>query len=181
MTRRLSRLLGLTFFHQEYETAVREHLRFLSWVPVVFTSATEGINVAAVVDRAIAVSDQRRTRIPTRKLWDLLQRALLRRAPPSKGGKHLKITYVTQAKTGTPTFVLFCNDPELVHFSFERFLETAIRESYPFEGSPIQLVWKKKEPSPLRRRRPTPKHFVRHRAGGGGPTGPNRTGPNRRR
>ena len=167
--------------YRTYEEEVRKHLKFLPWVPILFTSATEGINVASVIDRAILVNQMRRQRIPTRKLWEVLQRALVRRPPPSKGSKRLKIGFVTQAKAGTPSFVLFCNDPELVHFSFERFLEAAIREVWPFEGSPIQLIWKKKEQPTILRPAPKNARFVRHRAGGGGPTGPSRTGPNRRR
>lgn len=134
-----------------YEEEVRKQLNFLPWVPVVFVSATEGTNVSKVVDMAVDIYRERQTRIPTRKLWDLLQRAFMRRPPPAKGARRLKITYATQARTSTPSFVLFCNDPDLVHFSFERFLEGAIREAYPFHGSPIQLIWKAK---PLTQRMP---------------------------
>ncbi len=130
---------------KEYEDAVRSHLRFMPWVPVMFVSATEGTNVSAIIDEAILVNKERQTRIPTRKLWLLLQRALMRRSAPTKGHMRLRIGFVSQAKTSAPTFVFFVNEPELVHFSFERFLENAIREAYPFRGTPISLLWKKKE------------------------------------
>ena len=70
---------------EEYETEVRKHLKFMPWVPVVFVSALEGVNVSSVIDLAISVNLERKTRVPTRKLWDLLQRALMRRSAPSKG------------------------------------------------------------------------------------------------
>jgi GTP-binding protein len=133
---------------QEYEAAVRSHLKFMPWVPVMFASATEGTNVSAIIDKAIEVNKERQTRVPTRKLFALLQRALMRRSAPSKGHMRLRIGFASQAKTSTPTFVFFVNEPELVHFSFERFLENAIRESYPFRGSPISLLWRKKEGKP---------------------------------
>lgn len=124
----------------EYEEAVRNELKFMPWVPVVFVSALQGKNVAAVIDKALEVHQQRTQRIPTRRLLDLLQRALLRRS--TSGGE--KVSFITQAKASHPTFVLFCNDPNKVHFSFERFVENAIREVYPFTGSPITLLWRQK-------------------------------------
>jgi GTP-binding protein len=147
----------------EFEEVLRKELQFLPWVPVIFTSATEGSNVEKLVDTgerddcvcvqfvccslysAIQIYDERVKRIPTRQLWDVMQRAQLRRPPPSRGHLRLKISFVTQAKTTTPTFAFFVNEPELVHFTYKRFLENAIRESFPFTGSPVNLLFKKKE------------------------------------
>jgi predicted GTPase len=78
-------MLFLTVLQDEYEAAVRSHLKFMPWVPIVFVSALEGVNVSAVIDQAIAISQERRVRVPTRKLWELMQRALMRRAAPTKG------------------------------------------------------------------------------------------------
>ncbi len=82
----------------------------MPWVPIVFVSALEGVNVSAVIDLAIQVNVERLVRIPTRKLWELLQRALMRRSAPSKGHLKLRIGFVSQAKTTTPTFVFFVNE-----------------------------------------------------------------------
>jgi GTPase len=129
---------------EKLEENVRRQLQFLSWVPVMFVSALRGTNVGALVDEAIAIYRERLVRIPTRKLIELVKLAQIRRPAPSKGHLRLKISFVTQAHTTTPTFVLFVNEPALVHFTYERFLENAIREAYPLRGSPIHILWRKK-------------------------------------
>ena len=68
----------------------------------------------------------------------------MRHAPPSKRGKRLRFYYATQAEVDPPTFVFFVNDPELVHFTYERYLENRLRERYPFEGTPLRLIFRKR-------------------------------------
>ncbi|MGQ9710921.1 MAG: ribosome biogenesis GTPase Der [Anaerolineae bacterium] len=127
---------------QEYTAHVREALRFLDYVPVLFISAKTGQGTARIIPQALEVHRARHYRIPTGELNRLIREAMARHAPPAKAGKHLKIYYVTQAEVAPPTFVFSVNDPELVHFSYERFLENRIREYYPFVGVPLRLSFR---------------------------------------
>ena len=130
----------------EVEAAFREHVRqtlkFLSYVPVLFVSALRRQGIAGVMDTAIRVSEARFRRLPTGELNDLVRDAVATHAPPSKWGKRLRIYYATQPRVDPPTFVFFVNDRRLVHFSYERYLENKIRERYPFEGTPIRLQFR---------------------------------------
>jgi GTP-binding protein len=85
---------------------------------------------------------ERQRRVATAELNRLLQDAIVRHPPPSKTGKRLKFLYATQPEVSPPTFVVFVNDKDLVHFTYQRYLENRIREQYPFEGTPIKLVFK---------------------------------------
>ncbi len=129
---------------REYMAHVREALKFLDYVPVLFISALTGQGVERVIPQALEVHSARHYRIPTGELNRLIREAIARHAPPTKAGKHLKIYYVTQAEVAPPTFVFSVNDPELVHFSYERFLENRIREFYPFPGVPLRLVFRQR-------------------------------------
>jgi len=84
------------------------------------------------------------TRVPTSTLNDILQKAVLSAEPPSHKGKRLKINYITQASVAPPTFVLFVNDKDLLHFSYERYIINALRSAVDFRGTPIKLVVKNK-------------------------------------
>ena len=84
-------------------------------------------------------------RIPTGELNRLVQDALTRHAPPSKRGRRLKIYYVSQPAIDPPTFVFFVNDTELVHFSYERYLENRLRDAIPFPGTPLRLIFRRRE------------------------------------
>jgi GTP-binding protein len=127
---------------REYTAHVREALKFLDYVPVLFISALTGQGVERVIPQALEIHAARHYRIPTGELNRLIREAVARHAPPGKAGKHLKIYYVTQAEVAPPTFVFSVNDPELVHFSYERYLENRIREFYPFTGVPLRLVFR---------------------------------------
>ena len=129
---------------EAYEKLVREELKFMSWVPLVFVSATTGFQVSKLVDVALDIYYKRYERIPTHKLNELVKKAAQVRPPPTKGHIRLSIDFCTQTKSSRPTFLFFVNYPELVHFSYERFLENFIREHYEFPGTPIKLIFKKK-------------------------------------
>ena len=129
----------------EYTKWVRETLRFLDYVPVLFISALTGQRVRKVVPAALAVQEARFRRISTGDLNRLVQRALVRHAPPSKRGKRLKIYYVSQPGVDPPTFVFHVNDPDLVHFSYERYLENRLREAHEFSGTPLRLLFRRRE------------------------------------
>jgi len=127
---------------QDYTAKIRQELEFLSWVPMVFTSAKFGQRVNKVLDLALQVAEERRKRVPTATLNKLIREAVDEHAPPTKPGKWLKVLYATQADIDPPTFVFSVNDVKQVHFSYERYLENKLRQSFGFEGTPIRLVFR---------------------------------------
>jgi len=125
-----------------YTEWVREALKFLDYVPVLYISALTGQRVNKVIPAALDVRDARFRRIPTGELNRLVQGALERHSPPSKRGKRLKVFYVSQPKVDPPTFVFHVNDPDLVHFGYERYLENQLRKSYDFPGTPLRFIFR---------------------------------------
>ncbi|MGC9399611.1 MAG: ribosome biogenesis GTPase Der [Anaerolineae bacterium] len=127
----------------EFEARVRYELKFMRYIPVLFISALTGRRVQDVIPTALDVAGARYTRVKTGPLNDIIREAMLEHAPPSKRGRRLKLYYVTQPDVAPPTFVFFVNDPALVHFSYERYLENTIRERlYAFPGTPLRLVFR---------------------------------------
>lgn len=122
-----------------FERLVREELKFLPFVPIVFISAKSGQRVSQVVDMALKIHQERQKRIPTGVLNEVVRRALADFPPTSRGGKLVKLFYITQVAVDPPTFVAKVNDPANVHFSFERFLENRIRDAFGFFGTPIRI------------------------------------------
>ena len=127
---------------QQYTLEIRRALKFLAYSPVVFVSATSGQRVKKAIDVALVVQEARSTRIATAELNRVIGDALARHAPPSKRGKRLRIYYGTQVGVAPPNFVFFVNDPELVHFSYQRFLENQLRAAFGFEGSSLRLSFR---------------------------------------
>jgi len=125
---------------QEYTRAVRQQLNFMDYVPLLFISAKTGQRVDQVLPLALRVQEERLARLTTSKLNVLLQKAQDRQPAPSHAGRQLKIYYATQVRSDPPTFLLFVNDPSLMHFTYLRFLENRIRDEYGFIGTPIRLV-----------------------------------------
>lgn len=123
---------------------VRKRLNFMEFVPVLFISAKTGQRVNQVIPAALRVQEERLRRIPTGELNRLLQKAIRLHAPPSRKGKRLKIKYVSQVRTDPPTFLFHVNDPELVHFSYSRYLENQIRADYGFKGTPIRISYRRR-------------------------------------
>lgn len=118
---------------------IHNELPELSYAKIAFTSATESAGLEPVLDAAIQAVENYSFRLSTGQLNRLIQDALFSR-PYTTKGKALKIYYSTQVSTRPPTFALFCNDPDLMHFSYERYLINKIREQYPLEGTPIKIV-----------------------------------------
>ncbi len=139
-----------------YMRSVREALNFMDYVPVLFISAKTRQRVGQVIPTALRVYSERRQRISTAELNRILQEAILSHPPPAKAGKSLRFYYATQVGTEPPTFVFFVNDRELIHFSYERYLENVIRRHYPFEGTPIRLWFRDRSRPRPRQRRPAP-------------------------
>lgn len=131
-----------TYTMEEYRKTIRRELNFMDYVPMLFVSALSGQRVAQVLPTALSVQEQRMVRLGTAEINKLLRQAQDQHPAPSKAGRHLKIYYGTQVRTDPPTFLIFVNDPNLVHFTYKRFLENRFRERYGFLGTPIRLVFK---------------------------------------
>jgi GTP-binding protein len=118
---------------------------FAPWAPAAYVSAKTTQRIAVPLELALKVIEERQRRVDTPELNRWLRQVLARRDPPSRKGKTLKVLYVTQAEAATPTFVFFVNDPELVHFSYHRFLDGQLRKSFGFKGTPIRLVFRRRD------------------------------------
>ncbi len=129
----------------EYERGIRQDLNFMDFVPIVFISAMTGQRVQQVLPLAMRVQEERLVRLTTSQLNRILQQAQDRHQSPTTSGRPFRIYYGTQVRSEPPTFLIYCNDPELAHFTYMRFLENQIRREYPFIGTPIRLVLKKRE------------------------------------
>jgi len=123
----------------EYARQLRQDLKFLDYVPVLFISALTGQRVKQVLPTALKVREERRRRLTTGELNKLVQDAVASNPPKAVRGRMLRIYYATQADVNPPTFVFFVNTPEALHFTYLRFLENRIRERYPFLGTRLKL------------------------------------------
>lgn len=121
---------------------VRESLKFLSYVPVLFISAMTKQRIHRVLPTVLEVDEARNHRLTTSEFNNLLRLAYDANSPPSRQGRPLRIYYGTQVAVAPPGFTIFVNDEEMVHFSYERYLENRIREQYPFTGTPIRLFFR---------------------------------------
>ncbi|MFQ5459647.1 MAG: GTPase [Anaerolineae bacterium] len=126
----------------EVEGHLRQRVKFLDYSPVITMSALTGRRAHKVLAAALEIDSARQERVPTGVLNRLVADIQARHNPPSRGRKRLRILYATQAGIAPPTFVFFVNDPELVHFSYERFVENQLRRHFPFVGSPVRLVFR---------------------------------------
>lgn len=127
---------------QQEMVKIREALKFLPYVPVIFISAKTGQRVSDVIPLAIKVHEERFVRIPTAEVNRILRAAVEKQAPPFKAGKRLKIRYGSQVAVDPPKFLFHVNDIDLVHFSYERYLENQMRSVYPFTGTPILMSFR---------------------------------------
>lgn len=128
-----------------YTDHIREELGFMQYAPVLYLSAKTKQRVHRLADILKYVSEQQNMRISTSVLNQVISDAQLVNPAPMKNGRLPKIYYMTQASVKPPTFVLFVNEPELIHFSYMRFLENRLRESFGFEGTPIRLILRGKK------------------------------------
>lgn len=119
---------------------IREHFLFLDYAPIVFVSALTKQRVHNIFPIIQRVSENHAMRIQSSILNEVIEDAVARNPAPSDKGKRLRIYYATQVATRPPTFVVFVNEPELMHFSYIRFLENRIREAFDFEGTPIKII-----------------------------------------
>jgi len=120
-------------------------LAFMNYVPMLFTSALTGQRVHKILEYVDNVYEQSCRRIPTGALNDILGEAIMVTEPPSDKGRRLKLYYATQPATQPPTFVIFVNDSNLVHFSYERYLENYFRKSFGLEGTPVRMIFRNRK------------------------------------
>jgi GTP-binding protein len=136
---------------------LRRDAPYLSWADIVFASAKTGARIDRVLGEARRVAEERYRRVPTGELNRTVGDAV-RAHPPSHVRNRLpKILYATQVGVAPPTFVIFVNDPELIHFSYKRFLENRIREEHGFLGTPIRLVFRQRASEESARRSARPR------------------------
>ena len=125
---------------KEYNKKIRTALSYMPYAPIIYVSALTGQRVANLYEMINNVYAEARKRITTGVLNDLLNDATTRVQPPSDKGKRLKVYYMTQTSIAPPTFVIFCNSEELFHFSYRRYIENCLRDTFGFEGTPIKIV-----------------------------------------
>ncbi len=128
----------------EYAKRVQQAFRFIPYAPLLFVSALTGRRVGTVLEMALRVYQERLRRVPTSGLNRVLREAVASHSPPSKRGKRLRFYYATQAEVDPPTFVFFVNDPQMVHFSYRRYLENRLREAFGFEGTPLRMDFRRR-------------------------------------
>ena len=124
----------------EFNNKIRTALAYMPYAPIVYISAKTGQRVESLFERINYVYNQSVMRVTTGMLNDVLGDAMIRVQPPSDKGRRLKIYYMTQISVAPPTFVIFCNNIQLFHFSYQRFIENCLRETFGFHGTPIKLI-----------------------------------------
>ena len=130
------------FEREDVEAALRAEFAFAPYAPILFGSALTKKGVHKILGAVAAIAAERRKRVPTPKLNQVVRDAIRTHPPPSFRGKVMKCYYATQAGVAPPEFVFFVNDPRLLHFSYGRFLENTLRAAFGFSGTPVRLVFK---------------------------------------
>ncbi len=123
-----------------FKEQIYNGLSYMTYAPVAFISAKTGQRVNTLYEKIVEVNASNSTRVTTGMLNDVLNEAVTRVQPPTDKGRRLKIYYMTQVSIKPPTFVIFCNDAELFHYSYQRYIENQLRSVFGFDGTPIRLV-----------------------------------------
>ncbi|MBE3559342.1 MAG: ribosome biogenesis GTPase Der [Ktedonobacteraceae bacterium] len=127
---------------EAYRRHLAEELKFIPYAPVIFASAKTGYHVRSILETALKIADMRYLRVPTSRLNEVVQEAVRHHKPTLFRSRSLKIYYATQVRVNPPTFVFFVNDPQAVHFSYERYLENRLRDAFSFRGTAIRLYFR---------------------------------------
>lgn len=130
---------------KKFEDKIRAHFQYLDYAPIVFLSAKTKKRLHTLIPVIKLASESHSKRIPTNVLNDVIMDAIAMNPTPTIKGKRLKVLYATQVAVKPPSFVVFVNDPELVHFSYERFLENKIRDAFGFIGTPIKIFARRRQ------------------------------------
>ncbi|SHE42170.1 GTP-binding protein [Atopostipes suicloacalis DSM 15692] len=129
---------------QEFEQDIRTRFRFLDYAPILFVSAETGERLQKLPELIKKIYESRMQRVQSSILNDVLMDALAMNPTPTVNNKRLKVFYMTQVAVGPPTFIVFVNDTELLHFSYQRFLENQLRKNFDFQGTPIKIIPRKR-------------------------------------
>ena len=124
----------------KYSKKVYNALSYLTYAPIIYVSALTGQRVVKLFEQINYVYNQSKMRISTGMLNDVLGEAVTRVQPPSDKGRRLKVYYMTQTSVAPPTFVIFCNSAALFHFSYQRYIENCLRNTFGFKGTPIKII-----------------------------------------
>lgn len=135
---------------ERYRTLLMEGLKFIPYAPVLFVSAKTGYHVQSLLETVLTIAEMRYLRVPTARLNEVVQNAIRRHNPTSFRNKTLKIYYATQTQVNPPTFVFFVNDPQALHFTYERYLENQLRAAFTFKGTGIRLYFRARSKSDTR-------------------------------
>ena len=127
---------------ESYRRIIAEGLKFIPYAPILFASAKTGYHVQSILEAVLNIADMRYLRIPTSRLNEVVREAVRRHNPTVVRNKVLKIYYATQTQVNPPTFVFFVNDPQALHFSYERYLENRLREAFSFKGTAIRMYFR---------------------------------------
>ncbi|MFZ2906227.1 MAG: ribosome biogenesis GTPase Der [Cyclobacteriaceae bacterium] len=129
---------------ETYKKEILEKIAPIDYIPIIFASALNKQRIFQVIEKAVEVFENKTKKIPTSKLNELLLADIQRNPPPTTKGKFVQIKYVTQVNARFPSIAFFCNLPQYIQPSYERFLENRIREYFDFEGVPVRLIFRKK-------------------------------------
>ena len=129
---------------EEYKKDIYNKLSYASYAPIIFISAKTGQRVNKLFEMINSVASQNSLRVSTSVVNEVLNEAISTVQPPSDKGKRLKIFYGTQASTKPPTFVIFTNNKELFHFSYQRYIINCFRNNFGLEGTPVRLIIREK-------------------------------------
>jgi len=130
---------------QEFEAYIRDEFAYLSYAPIIFVSAKTNQRLSQLPELIKTVNVNHMRRITSSVLNDVIMDAIAMNPTPSDNGKRLRVYYATQVATQPPTFVVFVNDPDMMHFSYERFLENQIRNAFDFTGTPIHMIERRRK------------------------------------
>ncbi|MDO5695357.1 MAG: ribosome biogenesis GTPase Der [Eubacteriales bacterium] len=129
----------------EFRDMIRRALPFLNYADILYISAETGLRLGKLYENIDAILDNQTMRIPTGVLNEIISEATMLNQPPSDKGKRLKIFYTTQVSVAPPTFIFFVNSKELMHFSYTRYLENKLRESFGFRGTPLRFITRERK------------------------------------
>jgi len=130
---------------QKMTEKIRNHFLFLSFAPIVFVSALTKQRIHLLFEAILQAYENFNRRVPTNVLNDIIMEATLMNQAPDFNGGRIRIYYATQVSNAPPTFVLFVNNPDFMHFSYQRYIENKLREAFMFEGTPIKIILRKRE------------------------------------
>jgi GTPase len=127
---------------ESYRRILMEGLKFIPYAPIIFASAKTGYHMQSLLETVLSIADMRFLRVPTSRLNEVVQSAIRHHNPSVFRNKVLKIYYATQSQVNPPTFVFFVNDPDALHFSYERYMENQLRAAFGFKGTGIRLFFR---------------------------------------